>query len=89
MIGNPLDVDRTEILVLAAFGLLFAIAAVALAEGAKRVPSGQTALLSTLETPLAPIFAFILITEVPNIETFLGGLIVLFAVLVSIRNNTR
>ena len=86
--GNPFDVERTEVYVLSAFGLLFAIASVTLAEGAKRVPSGQTALLSTSETPLAPIFAFILFTEVPNIATFLGGSVVLFAVLFSIRNDT-
>lgn len=84
--GDPVEVDRTEVYVLAAFGLLFAIASVTLAEGAKRVPSGQTALLSALETPLAPLFAFILFTEIPNTATFLGGSFVLLAVLVSIRN---
>ena len=88
MLGDPFDVERTEVYVLAAFGLLFAIASVTLAEGAKRVPSGQTALLSSLETPLAPIFAFILFTEIPNIATFLGGSLVLFAVLCSIRSYT-
>jgi len=86
--SNPFDVERTEVYVLSAFGLLFAIASVTLAEGAKRVPSGQTALLSSLETPIAPIFAFILFTEIPNIATFLGGSVVLFAVLFSIRNDT-
>jgi drug/metabolite transporter (DMT)-like permease len=86
--GDPSDVERTEVFVLSAFGLLFAIASVTLAEGAKRVPSGQTALLSTLETPLAPVFAFLLFTEIPNIATFLGGSVVLFAVLFSIRNDT-
>ncbi len=84
--GNPYDVNRTEIYMLAAFGLLFAIASVTLAEGAKRVPSGQTALLSALETPLAPVFAFILFMEIPTILTFLGGSVVLIAVLFSIRN---
>jgi len=88
LLGNPFDVERTEIYVLAAFGLLFAIASVTLAEGAKRVPSGQTALLSTLETPLAPVFAFMLFAELPSIATFVGGSIVLFAVLFSIRNKS-
>lgn len=87
--GNPFEVERTEIYVLSAFGLLFAIASVTLAEGAKRAPSGQTALLSILETPLAPVFAFIVFAEIPNAETFLGGSAVLFAVLYSIRNGTR
>lgn len=86
--GNPFDVARAEVFILAAFGLLFAIASVTLAEGAKRVPSGQTALLSILETPLAPIFAFLLFTEIPNVATFLGGSVVLVAVLISIRNDT-
>ncbi len=85
--GHPFAIERTEFYVLAAFGLLFAIASVTLAEGAKRVPSGQTALLSTLETPLALVFAFILLAEVPNIATFLGGTLVLFAVLFSIRTD--
>ena len=88
MFGNPFDVNQTEIFVLCAFGLLFAIASVTLAEGAKRVPSGQTALLSSLETPLAPVFAFVLLTEVPNGSTVLGGSVVLFAVLFSIRKDT-
>ncbi len=88
ILGSPLDVDRTEIIVLAAFGLLFAIASVTLAEGAKRVPSGQTALLSALETPLAPVFAFMVFTEIPNTATFLGGTVVLLAVLFSIRTDT-
>lgn len=84
MLGHPFAVDRTEVYVLAAFGLLFAIASVTLAEGAKRVPSGQTALLSSLETPLAPLFAFLLLAEIPIAATFLGGSVVLLAVLFSI-----
>lgn len=85
-LGSPLSVGFAEIAILAAFGLLFAIASVTLAEGAKRIPSGQTALLSALETPLAPVFAFILFTEIPGPATLLGGSLVAFAVLFSIRN---
>ncbi|MGI9433465.1 MAG: EamA family transporter [Geminicoccaceae bacterium] len=87
MLGNPFGIESIEVYILAAFGLLFAIASVTLAEGAKRVPSGQTALLSLLETPLAPIFALILFTEIPSIATIIGGSVVLFAVLISIRND--
>ena len=87
VLGAPFRIEPFEILVLAAFGLLFAIASVTLAEGAKRVPSGQTALLSTLETPLAPVLAFIVFIEVPSMATILGGSIVLIAVLISIRND--
>lgn len=88
ILGSPLETEPREIFVLAAFGLLFAIASVTLAEGSKRVPSGQTALLSALETPLAPILAFVILAEVPSAATFLGGSIVLIAVWVSIREET-
>ena len=88
-LGAPFRTEPFEIFVLAAFGLLFAVASVTLAEGAKRVPSGQTALLSALETPLAPVLAFIVFTEVPNMATILGGSVVLIAVLMSIRNDEK
>ncbi len=88
-LGKPFQTHPLEILILAAFGLIFAIAAISLAEGAKRVPSGQTALLSALETPLAPFFAFLLFTEIPGNTTLLGGAIVLIAVLTSINAEPR
>jgi len=85
MFGDPFDIEWVEIGILAAFGLLFAIASVTLAEGAKRVPSGQAALLSSLETPLAPVFAFFLFSEVPSAATCLGGFVVLVAVCLASR----
>ena len=88
-LGAPFRTEPSEIFVLAVFGLLFAVASITLAEGAKRVPSGQTALLSALETPLAPILAFIVFTEVPSRATILGGSVVLIAVLMSIRNDKK
>ncbi len=85
LLGQPLQTQPIEIVILMAFGILFAIASVTLAEGAKRVPSGQTALLSSLETPLAPLLAFLVLSEVPNTATLIGGLVVFAAVLLSIR----
>ena len=86
LLGQPLQTQPVEIAILMAFGILFAIASVTLAEGAKRVPSGQTALLSSLETPLAPLLAFLVLAEVPSTATFLGGTVVLLAVLMSLRS---
>ncbi|MEL7012093.1 MAG: DMT family transporter [Pseudomonadota bacterium] len=86
LLGQPLQTDLGEILILMVFGILFAIASVTLAEGAKRVPSGQTALISSLETPLAPLLAFLVLAEVPSTATFLGGTVVLVAVLLSLRS---
>jgi len=85
LFADPFALPTREILVLAGFGLLFAISSVALAEGAKRVPSGQAALLSALETPLAPLLSFLAFSEVPSLATALGGGIVLAAVLGSIQ----
>ncbi|MEM7734056.1 MAG: DMT family transporter [Pseudomonadota bacterium] len=85
LLGQPLQTQPFEIAILMAFGILFAIASVTLAEGAKRVPSGQTALLSSLETPLAPLLAFLVLSEVPNTAAFIGGMVVFAAVLLSIR----
>ena len=87
MFGSPFDIAIVEISVLAIFGMLFAIASVTLAEGAKRVPSGQAALLGTLETPLAPILAFLFLSEIPPNLTILGGAIVLVAILISVRQD--
>ncbi|WP_052249466.1 DMT family transporter [Tateyamaria sp. ANG-S1] len=84
--GSPLQIDPVEIAILAAFGVMHAIASVTLAEGAKRVPSGQTALLGALETPLAPILAFLILSEIPPTATTIGGAIVLVAVLFSIKS---
>ncbi|MEO0390452.1 MAG: DMT family transporter [Pseudomonadota bacterium] len=82
--GEPFRTAPVEIAILAAFGIMHAIASVTLAEGAKRVPSGQTALIGALETPLAPIFAFLILVEVPTTPTFIGGAVVFTAVLISL-----
>ena len=79
--GNPFGVEFHELLVLAAFGLIFAIASVTLSEGARRVPSGETALISTLESPFAIALAWILLSEVPVLMTLIGGVLVISGVL--------
>jgi len=81
LLGAPFQTAPQEIAVLAAFGLLFAIASVTLAEGAKRVPAGQTALIVALETPPAPALAFLILAEIPSLATLLGGGLVLLAVI--------
>lgn len=85
--GDPFSLPIYEIAILSGFGLVFAIASVTLAEGAKRVPAGQAALLSTLEMPLAPVLAFAILAEIPGVRTIIGGLLVMFAILFSARDN--
>ncbi len=85
--GDPLSLPIHQIVLMSAFGLVFAIASVTLAEGAKRVPSGQAALLSTLEMPLAPVLAYLILAEVPGGRTIIGGMFVVFAVILTSRQN--
>jgi len=79
--GDPFAIALHEFFIMAAFGLIFAIASVTLAEGMKRIPAGETALLSALETPLAPIFGWMFFAEVPANASLLGGAVILIAVL--------
>lgn len=78
---DPFAIPLYDFLVMAAFGLIFAIASVTLAEGMKRIPAGETALLSALETPLAPLFGWMFFAEIPAHTTFIGGAIILLAII--------
>ena len=75
--GAPFLVSSSEIMILAGFGLVFAIGAVTLGEGAKRLPAPETALLSVLEAPFAPIFAWLVLRELPSVLTVVGGFVIL------------
>lgn len=78
--GAPMAVHSTDMPMLILFGLVFAVASVTLAEGARRLPAAETALLSALETPLAPILALLILSEWPATTTVTGGVIILLAV---------
>lgn len=77
---DPLDAPAHEILIMAAFGLIFAFASVTLSEGARRLAPGEAALVSSLETPLAIIWAWMLFAEQPGLMAVSGGGLILFAV---------
>ena len=83
--GAPLAAPTVELPILVAFGLVFAVASVTLSEGARRLPSAETALLSTLEMPLAPILAYLILAEAPTVQVLAGGLIILISVIWSQR----
>ncbi len=76
-----MQVSPGEIPVLLLFGLVFAVASVTLCEGARRLPAAETALLSALETPLAPLLAYTVLAERPGPQTLAGGAVILAAVL--------
>ena len=81
--GAPLTTSQTEIGILLVFGLVFAVASITLTEGARRIPAAQTALLGALETPLAPIWAWLVLREVPTTWAICGGVLVMVAVIAS------
>ena len=81
IMGDPMAISGDEFLIISGFGLVFAIASVTLAEGARRLPAAETALISALETPLAPLWVWWLLSEIPATETFIGGTIILLALL--------
>lgn len=83
------EVPAGELPVLVLFGLAFAVASVTLCEGARRLPAAETALLSALETPLAPLLAFLILAERPGPQTMAGGAVILAAVLWSQRPARR
>lgn len=83
--GDPLAVPPGELPVLVLFGLVFAVASVTLSEGARRLPASETALISTLEVPLAPTLAILMLNEWPGVWAVVGGTLILGAVVWSQR----
>ncbi|GAB5467284.1 MAG: EamA family transporter [Rhodospirillales bacterium] len=83
LFGDPAAAPLGEIAWMGAFGLVFAVASVTLAEGARRIPAAEAGLLSALDTPLAPLWAWLLLAEVPGQATWIGGALVMAAVLFS------
>ncbi|HKY93899.1 MAG TPA: DMT family transporter [Kiloniellales bacterium] len=78
-----------DLLLLAAFGALHAGAVVALTEGCRLLPAADTALLSALDTPLAPLLAWLVLGELPPAATFAGGGLVLMALFCYIGRDLR
>lgn len=83
MLDNPFAIAPAEIGILLIFGVIFSVGAVAFVEGARRLPSGESALLSTMEVPLAPVLAWAVLGELVSAQVALGGVIVFSAVLLS------
>jgi len=57
--------------------------------GSRLLPSGQAALISTLETPLMPFWIWLAFAEVPTLRVLLGGALVMGAVIADIVGDSR
>ena len=80
---NPFETEPYEVFLLMIFGVVFSVGAVVFVEGARRLPSGESALLSTMEVPIAPVLAWLVLSELVSFQTFFGGVIVFSAVIFS------
>ncbi|WP_298938235.1 DMT family transporter [uncultured Ruegeria sp.] len=79
-----LSITTQDIWKVALFALSFCASSLLLVEGSKLISSAEAALLSALETPLAPLFALLILGSVPSLETLIGGVIISLAVLASL-----
>lgn len=82
---DPMQVISSDLMWLLLFGVLFALASVTFTMGARILPPTEAALLSALETPLAPIWAFLLLSEIPTGAAVIGGVMIMAALIWSQR----
>ncbi|MBN8937931.1 MAG: DMT family transporter [Rhizobiales bacterium] len=82
--ADPAGVTGPEFLALALFGILFGLGLLLLTLGSRRIAAARAALIGNLELPLAPFWAWLALGQLPPRAAWLGGAIVLVAVLVDI-----
>ncbi|UPJ47375.1 DMT family transporter [Bradyrhizobium sp. 200] len=79
-----------DLLILAMFGCFqVALGLTLFFLGSRLLPSGQAALISTLETPLMPFWIWVGFGEVPTLRVLLGGALVMGAVIADIIGDSR
>lgn len=83
--ADPLSVRAIDIPWLMLFGpITTGIGFVLYAQGAQRLPAAEAALLSALETPLGPLWVWLLFQELPDGPTLIGGGLIFATLLVYI-----
>jgi drug/metabolite transporter (DMT)-like permease len=84
------DVTGADILILAMFGCFqVSLGLTLFFLGSRLLPSGQAALISTLETPLMPFWIWVGFAEIPALRVFIGGALVMGAVIADIIGDSR
>jgi drug/metabolite transporter (DMT)-like permease len=79
-----------DLFILAMFGFFqVAIGLTLFFIGSRFLPSSQAALISTLETPLMPFWVWLAFAEVPALRVFIGGALVMGAVIADIVGDIR
>ena len=84
------DISGFDLLILAMFGCFqVAIGLTLFFLGSRLLPSGQAALISTLETPLMPFWIWVGFGEIPTLRVLVGGALVMGAVIADIIGDSR
>jgi len=84
-VSHPLAATAHDFLYLALFGTMqFGLGLLLLTLGTRLFSATRSALIGSLETPLAPAWVWLAVGEVPAAATVVGGLIVLAAILADI-----
>jgi drug/metabolite transporter (DMT)-like permease len=84
------SVAATDLFVLAMFGFFqVALGLTLFVLGSRLLPSGQAALIATLETPLMPFWVWLAFGEAPTSRALLGGALVMGAVVADIVGDNR
>ena len=84
-VSHPLAATAHDFLYLALFGTMqFGLGLLLLTLGTRLVSATRSALIGSLETPLAPAWVWLAVGEIPAVATVVGGLIVLAAILADI-----
>lgn len=80
--ASVFEVSATDFLVLALFALVNQVFGFGIfAFGARKLPPMETALITALDAPLAPLWVWLVFSETPGQATLAGGAIVFAAVL--------
>jgi drug/metabolite transporter (DMT)-like permease len=80
VVTDPLAITWRDFAVIAGFGLSFSAASILWTEGARLLPAAESGLLGATEVPLAILFAWLILAELPPLQSIVGGVIVLAAV---------
>jgi drug/metabolite transporter (DMT)-like permease len=80
--ADPMAPGPMELVYLALFGFFqMTLGLTLFTIGARLIPAAHTALIGALEAPLAPLWVWIAFAELPPLLVFVGGAIVLIAVI--------
>ncbi|WP_374380563.1 DMT family transporter [Dongia sp.] len=81
--ATPLSVSAHDVIWLSLFGpITSGIGFVLYAKGAQRLAASEAALLGAVETPLGPLWVWLIFGEVPTAATLLGGALIFITLLV-------